>query len=77
MIRARELVRAFGSQVVLAGLDLDVARLALGPAEGLVESIDLYPTLTELCGLDAPPDLEGRSNAASISRYFSSSPQSD
>jgi iduronate 2-sulfatase len=29
--------------------------------ERVVESLDFYPTLVELCGLPTPPDLEGRS----------------
>jgi iduronate 2-sulfatase len=33
---------------------------------GLVESIDLYPTLAELCGLEVPPHLQGKSNVALV-----------
>lgn len=32
-----------------------------GVARGLVEFVDLYPTVADLCGLTPPPDLAGRS----------------
>lgn len=39
-----------------------------GPhASGLVEFVDLYPTIAELCDLQAPTDLEGRSLASVVS----------
>ena len=34
--------------------------------EHIVEQVDLLPTLSELCGLDAPSGIDGRSFAASI-----------
>lgn len=36
-------------------------RHADAEAEGLVESLDIYPTLADLCDLEAPADLHGRS----------------
>jgi arylsulfatase A-like enzyme/N-acetylneuraminic acid mutarotase len=36
-------------------------RMAAGRTEALVELIDLYPTLVELCGLPTPTKLDGRS----------------
>jgi arylsulfatase A-like enzyme len=32
-----------------------------GLQSGLVEFVDLYPTVADLCGLTPPPDLAGRS----------------
>lgn len=31
------------------------------PTSAIVESVDLYPTLTSLCGIDAPSELDGQS----------------
>ncbi|MEN7549483.1 sulfatase [Rapidithrix thailandica] len=42
------------------------------PAEGLVETIDIYPTLLELCGLKASIPLDGKSFVAQLN-----SPESD
>ena len=42
-------------------------RLGAGTArEHIVEQVDLLPTLAELCGLDAPAGIDGRSFAASV-----------
>lgn len=35
-------------------------------SEGLVELVDLFPTLTELCDVDPPPELQGRSLAGML-----------
>ena len=34
------------------------------PAQGLVESLDIYPTMAELCGLNPPANLQGKSMAS-------------
>lgn len=36
------------------------------PTAGIVESVDIFPTLAELCGLPAAPDLDGVSFAPSL-----------
>jgi len=36
-------------------------------SQGLVEAIDLFPTLAELCGLTAPANLQGKSYAGLVS----------
>jgi iduronate 2-sulfatase len=36
------------------------------PTSGIVESIDIYPTLAELCGLAAPAGIDGRSFAGQL-----------
>lgn len=35
-------------------------------SDAVVESLDLYPTLTDLCGLTAPPNLDGQSLRAAL-----------
>ena len=40
--------------------------IATGRVSGLVETVDLYPTLNELAGLPVPPGLDGRSFAATL-----------
>ena len=39
---------------------------ATGVCAEVVESVDVYPTLAELCGLPAPPDVEGKSFAFAL-----------
>jgi len=39
-----------------------------GKSDGLVEFVDIYPTLCELCGLKLPGHLEGRSFAALLDK---------
>lgn len=39
-------------------------------AEGVVETIDIYPTLAELCGLDPPPSIQGESLVPMIRNPF-------
>jgi len=34
--------------------------------QGLVETLDVYPTLAELCGLEVPEDLQGQSQVAML-----------
>jgi arylsulfatase A-like enzyme len=38
------------------------------PADGIVEAVDLFPTLAELCGLDTPDGLAGQPLTAMVER---------
>ena len=47
----------------------DMPETARGQAcSAMVEFLDLFPTLTELCGLPAPPGIQGKSFASLLSR---------
>jgi arylsulfatase A-like enzyme len=46
------------------------ANIQPGPRDGLVESIDLLPTLMEACGIQIPPNLQGRSWLSELRTQF-------
>jgi len=48
--------------VIFAGPNVDVGE----PSEAMIETVDIYPTLTELANLPKPPGLDGISFAASV-----------
>jgi uncharacterized sulfatase len=53
-------------EAVRIPLVIAVPDKAVGVSQQVVETIDLYPTLTDLCGLPQSPEVQGRSFAALI-----------